>query len=64
MSGKQTTNQVELLTFEVAIEFLRRHAWTSEEAVLMLNLLDPRNRDFFKDDGPNPYPMMLAPIES
>lgn len=57
MSNKDSIKKVQPLTAQVAMEYLRRHAWTPEEAVLMLNLLDPNNRAFFKDDGPNPYPM-------
>ena len=43
------------LTLEVAMECLRLHTWTTREAVLILNLIDPRSNilndvDFDDDD--------------
>jgi hypothetical protein len=52
------------LSRQVAMEYLNRHAWTPEETVLILNLLDPNNRAFFKEDGPNPFPMTSVYWES
>lgn len=57
MPIKVSKRRILPLSRQVAMEYLKRHAWTSEEAVLILNLLDPNNRTFFKDDGRNPFPM-------
>jgi hypothetical protein len=35
----------------VAISYLQRHAWTTHEAVLMLNLIDPRCYVFYEGNG-------------
>lgn len=39
------------LTLGVAINYLQRHAWTTHEAVLMLNLIDPDCSAFYESDG-------------
>lgn len=48
-SGEQEV--IKPLTLEVAINYLQRHAWTTHEAVLMLNLIDPDCSAFYESDG-------------
>lgn len=48
-SGEQEV--IKPLTLEVTIKYLKRHAWTTHEAVLMLNLIDPDCSAFYESDG-------------
>jgi hypothetical protein len=51
MTSQQESEAIKPLTLEVAIEYLKRHAWTMHEAVLMLNLIDPDCSSFYELDG-------------
>jgi hypothetical protein len=51
MTSQQESEAIKPLTLEVAINFLKRHAWTTHEAVLMLNLIDPDCSAFYELDG-------------
>ena len=50
MTSQQESEAIKPLTLEVAINYLKRHAWTTHEAVLMLNLIDPSSPPFYDDE--------------
>ena len=51
MTRQRVFKAIKPLTLEVAISYLQRHAWTTHEAVLMLNLIDPRCYVFYEGNG-------------